>query len=72
MRRSILALCLLIALSWSAAADGGEVSTPGAVPSPTPPTNCTENCTNAAPAEIGTLSATELAIIQILVSLLRP
>lgn len=63
-------LCLM-ALLLATAVPGlaGDVNVPGA-PVPPPPTVCTENCASAAPADISTLEAIEMATIQILIGLL--
>ena len=68
MRKLCLTALLLVTAVPGLA---GDVNVPGA-PAPTPPTTCTGNCSTAATSDIGTVDSIELAVIQMLASLLTP
>ena len=72
MKRLLPALCVLVALSVSAI--GGEIDTPGKTSPPSPP--CTENCTTTAStgstSTPGTLDATTLDLVLVMLGIIVP
>lgn len=70
MKRSLSALCLLLALSIPAA--GGEVDTPGKT-APPPPPPCSEDCaTTSDTPTVSTFDAITLELILLMLGNIAP